>query len=92
MTFEEWYTTFCKSWEDQLNFDAMDVYDAMKIAFNAAKEDSKPIAKIVERKLYGMNQVEYSIIGYDGYESAIRSTKEKAIEWAIENGYRAEEN
>lgn len=92
MTFEEWFKSVCKNWSDQLAFSEMSQTEAMQLAWNAAKEDSKPVARIVERKLYGMNAVEYSIIGYDGYESAIRNTKEKAIEWAIENGYRVEES
>ena len=89
MTSEKWLQKeFGNKWKNY-SFQ-MDWVSAAKLAWNAAKEDSKPVAKIVERKLHGMNQVEYSIIGYDGYESAIRNTKEAAEKWAIENGYRLE--
>lgn len=89
MTFEE----YMEKTYGKLAFERFDdnrIIQAAQHAWYAAKEDSKPVAKIVERKLC-FGAVEYSIIGYDGFESAIRSTKEQAEQWAIENGYRIAE-
>lgn len=93
MTFEEYMVkTYGEFWNKGMFQDDGKVIRVTEHAWNAAKEDSKPVAKIVERKLYGMNEVEYSIIGFGGFESAIRSTREQAQQWAIENGYRIAED
>lgn len=81
MTFEQWWNTHKGPNSSRL------IKDWAERAWYAAKENSKPIAKISERTLFGGDK-EYHIIGFDGFASAIRNTKEAAEKWAIENGYR----
>jgi hypothetical protein len=88
MTFEEWLEqNHPNTYAVKDMHGVRDWITFAEQAWNAAKEDSKPIAKIVERSLYG-GDVEYSIIGFDGYEVSIRSTKEKAEQWCLESGYK----
>lgn len=82
MTFEEWY----KSYTDQ-------GYQVSKAgclaAWNAAKEDSKPVARVSYSQLLDEWCV-YNRTGQeikDGFVSKTQGTR-----WAIENGYRVEES
>lgn len=88
MTFDEWLKKSYPGTYADRNFHGIREWvEFAELAWEAAKEDSKPIVKIVERTLYG-GEKQYSIIGFDGFEVAIRSTLEKAREWAIDQGYK----
>lgn len=95
MTFEEWFKSVCKNWSDQLAFSEMSQTEAMELAWNAAKEDSKPAVKAYFKETFhgGIDFSHWLLSPLKpGDKQWHFPCKEDAEKWAIENGYRVEES
>lgn len=92
MTFEQYmYDTYGPYWDKGM-FEGKSIIYAAFHAWNAAKEDSKPFAKI--------KYVDYVCDGWykngnkpfwtvtNTSATVIKQSEEEAIVWAINNGYR----
>ena len=98
MTFEEWFskhTRFGCLPDDRLTPIELAIKVFSLMTWNAAKEDSKPVAKIkyVDYMCAGfaLNKGPYwTVVGTAA--TVIKQTKEQAEQWAIENGYRVADN
>ena len=95
MTFEEWFIyEYGPNWKANYSEES---YFLAEASWNAAKEDSKPVAKITEqdRDYFYIDASDASdcVEKYSTlWEYPRFYTKDAANNWAIDNGYRVEED